>query len=122
MINKYAEILVHQHTIEPTGAQYRTYEWIGRKYWPIFIGDDVRNRLPWSFLEIEKSLDGRVTLCVRKDALLPIGWLIIAKVNTVNVLQWVYYRIIATLMIWGLAYIPNGTIPSWRHIGKKKDE
>ena len=29
-------------------------------------------------------------------------------------------RLVMTLMVWGLAWVPEAEIPSWRHVGKKR--
>ena len=118
-MSNYADILVHQHIIEPTNSVYRTYEWQGENHWPVFVSDNIRNELPWSFIDVERNLASSASLCIRKDALLPFGYAVIVKIKFVDVLRFIYYRTIATLMVWELAYIPSGCIPSWRHIGKK---
>jgi hypothetical protein len=43
-----------------------------------------------------------------------------AKANLRNWTAVFQARLIMTLVVWGLAYVPCGEIPGWRHVGKKE--
>lgn len=116
-----AQIKVSHHEI-CRGRYYETYEWLGKKTDQIFIhGEDNYNlkNLPWKFVEIKTDIWKNGIYYMRKDAMLPIGWLIWLFVRLSNFWNGFSAKMIMTLNVWGLAYTDVGCIPSWKDIGKK---
>ena len=57
----------------------------------------------------------------RADGLNIFVWLWLVVSTTVQRLTgWIYLRVILTLTVWGLAHVPYGERPTWRHVGIKK--
>lgn len=120
----YATIEATRHEIHPTGITHTTYKWIGGKHLPVILDCNERvEDLPWKLVPVHNHTDlyyyGKVTY-IRKDAYIPYGILFNAKQKIKEVVGLVFYRFIATLNVWNLAYTPQGSVPSWRDIGKKR--
>lgn len=79
-------------------------------------------QLPWKLrrLPILDWYDNFNPVFVRSDGwLLPLALLNDFRIRLLKLRTWFVVRLIMTAMVWGLAYIPSGDIPSWRHIGKR---
>jgi hypothetical protein len=125
-IKETAQIVGHQRVNPLTGDTWVEYEWVGS---PSGIASvnwihlDPRYRtLPWP-LEVlgEDWTRCKIFVC-RKDV--AIGYIAnraIAAADRMRVRSlWVWSRLILTLQVWGLAYVPPGSMPSRQHIGKKR--
>lgn len=110
-----ADIEVTRHNINPTNGVYYTYKWIGSKYSPVEISDEIDiSVLPWKLKLIDRFPHKRSALYMRKEFLI-----FTFPYEIKKIFMFIYYRVISTLMVWGLAYTPEGCVPSWKDIGKK---
>lgn len=122
-----AHIICHQHQL-PLGRYYTTYEWEGKKHWPIFIDDRFLGiygvprieHLPWPLELVDRRGDVLISVYMRKDTTIPYWLLTKIKYKIKKFFYPVYCRLILTAMVWGLAYVPDYEVPSWKHLGKKK--
>jgi len=122
-MNEYAQIIGTRHSL-PFGRHYVTYEWLGKPTMPVQIAfgyeDEILGHLPWSLKEVQKDYCHLTTIYVRKDGALAIMaaftaakyWLRCRFIK-------IYHRLIITAMVWGLAYVPEAEVPSWKDIGRK---
>ena len=123
-MNEYAEIHITRHEL-PLGRQHLTFDWIGSPLKPVrisvspFRGFSV-DKLPWPMIKIESDPAWGVDCYLRIDGFLrPWSWLVRFRYWIKRLLEPIYYRLILTAMVWGLAYTPPGTVPSWHDLGKK---
>lgn len=117
-----ARIVCTQHQL-PLGKHYITYEWEGKKHWPVIISDRYLNiyDLPWPLELIDRDWVSSYTgVYMRTDTKFPFWWFTKIRVSIGKLIRPIYYRLILTAMVWGLAYVPNYEAPSWKHLGKKK--
>jgi hypothetical protein len=118
----YSRIISHYHEL-PFGRHYITHEWEGKPNQPAFISyfswTEIKD-YPWPLTKIGDRPEEGGALYARKD-----GWLwansywMRGRLWIRKRLELVYYRLIMTAMVWGLAYVDPGSIPSWRDIGKR---
>ena len=123
-MSEYASIESQYHELQPFGHYY-TYKWIGKRSQPALIDrayleskDSVD--IPWKFILIEYRFNSGHWLVIRRDALFPFGFLVIARMKIQKAWLWFKYRIIITANVWGLAYTRQGNIPSWRDFRKER--
>lgn len=122
MTEKTAQIQATQHEIHPTGERYTTFEWIGERHWPIYISMDIDiSKLPFELVKIGVADNLFDYKYMRKDAYFPYGWIVVIKEKAYRLYMYFFYRIMATLNIWNLAYTPHGQVPSWRDIFRVKN-
>lgn len=123
----YAQILVKRSEIA-RGRYHLEFEWVGSPYWPIrinwqiFESDDFK-QLPWPIKEIENADEWRGTIIktfLRTDVPWHLSWLEWKlRRGLRRLFGLIYERLIISAMVWGLAYVPEGEAPSWKHLGKK---
>ena len=118
-----AYIEIHEERL-PMRGRIRTYYWRGnpagvavvdRKFWA-----DLEKELPWPVVIIEDEVVWQQYRIARTDGanrLFSIYHSIRHKAKTLK--DGFQMRFIVTLMVWGLAYVPENQKPSWRHIGRK---
>ena len=119
-----AQLIGHTKQLPLTGRVI-TYEWQGDRRWPVWVSDIVLETtrfedLPWPLKKIERDPSRRAWLCVRTDVG-PLPYLyhrLRAAIR--DAISPVYYRLILTAHVWGLAYVPQWEAPSWRHLGRKR--
>lgn len=123
-MSNYAHITVTRHEL-PLNRFYETYSWEGKKHWEVvlpfyfYTRHDI-NKFPWPLEVVDYHSDWLDIVCMRKDTAIPYWLFTKIKYKTKKLVYPVYHRIILTAMVWGLAYVPDYEIPSWRHLGKKK--
>jgi len=125
MMSSFAYIECQYHELEPFGHHYYTYKWIGKKNQPILLGIELLESkdtqdIPWKFLLIEHRIESGQWLAIRRDAILPFGWLFVVKVKCHKYWSWFKYRLIITANVWGLAHTRQGNVPSWKDFRRKK--
>jgi len=119
-----AEIIAHYKEL-PRGRFYYEYEWEGNKSglvrinWEFLCRHPFRS-LPWKFMIVEENPG--YYICIRHDVFSGrVKGLYYRFFNFLKrKFRVIYYRIILTLEVWGLAYSEDGGIPSWRDIGRKR--
>ena len=119
-----AMIEITRHEL-PLGRHYLTYKWIGKPWQPVWITelfvDQQLSDFPWKLIEVDRDYSKRAGLYVRADGFWVVTrWMTSLKIGIQKLLGLTYYRLIITAMVWALAYVPQGDIPSWRHLGKKR--
>jgi hypothetical protein len=82
--------------------------------------EQVKYLLPWP-VKVVKDTPARYAVVVaRADGPYFFSWLYhTAKASLRNWTAVFRARLIMTLAVWALAYVPDGEIPSWYHVGKK---
>jgi hypothetical protein len=71
--------------------------------------------------ELTYDFIGDSATYARADGSNVLAWLwLVLSVRMQRVSQEIYYRVVLKLMVWGLARVPQGQRPSWRHIGRRK--
>lgn len=124
-------IVVHERWTHGDGnavaaRKYRTYEWYGPRWGLAWVDERVLDELQalhWPIRVI--GLDWRQAryLVARTDgACLITAWWHDLRMRARNLLALVKARLIITAMVWGLGYVPEGEIPSWRHLFRRPDE
>lgn len=101
---------------------YDTFEWQGEPRWPVIISYDVERdgmlkRFPWPLRKVEDRPWEGCAIYIRTDVYG--GWLarlLVARHLLGQRLLWFYARLIMTAVVWECAYVPFGTIPSWRDL------
>jgi hypothetical protein len=119
-----ADIIITRHNIYHN-YHYYTFKWEGKKTATTLIDREsyelFKNQFPWKLKVIEFNLMANSYVVARKDNVLCINaichWI---KAYAKRITIKTKCRIIITAMIWNLAYVPDGEIPEWKHIGKKK--
>ena len=100
-----ARIEVERHDVCGL-SDYLTYKWIGKRDMPVYISDRMQEErgssIPWKFIKIERHPERRATLCIRRDALLPFGFLVIMSYKVKTFWAGFSCRLILTFEIWGL--------------------
>lgn len=122
-MNEHPFLEITEHEL-PFGKSYRTYHWPAKPWQAVLIGDraiEYRHEMPWKLVEVERYPEWRGSLYVRSDGFLLVTRCLMAvKIKVKKLLELVYYRLILTAMVWGLAYVPDFEAPSWRHLGKQR--
>lgn len=117
----YAEIHAHVETIRPMGRRVVTYEWVGSHKLPVRISGSLPiDDLPFHLIRIDYDYLNDYVVYVRKDSYFPFGFVLHARVKIKNYLWVIFNRFMITLNVWNLAYTPNGFVPSWRDIFRKR--
>lgn len=116
---QYAMIKITMHVTEvlPLRSIYTySYCWIGSPHLPVIVCDEDQhlNALPWPLVKIEDRFEAKGGVYVRRDT--GLWWLWYwGMYRARNVLLPIYYRLIYTAMIWGLARV-DGRVPSWSDV------
>lgn len=116
---QYAYILMSVKEILP-GRYEHTYEWKGDRKWPVILGNGMIQKigeLPWKLRKVEDDIC-RGSIYVRNEPGLYTYWWL--RIHLLNFLRSIQCRLIYTLMVWGLAWVDGGEIPSWRCVGRKR--
>lgn len=121
---EYAEIIVTERTILP-GRVYRTYEWRGSPSARVRLDPRVINFkfLPWRLHRVPGTFDPSryAAEYIRMDA--PFGaaaWTITAGFVWIRqAVSWFTSRMVLTAMVWGIGWVPEGEMPSAKHLFKK---
>jgi len=110
----------------PFGTVRYSYKWVGSPFQPVAISKVLKpefiDNLPWPLVrvDVDDSRPWDVDYYLRIDGFLrPWSWLVRFRYWIKRLLEPIYYRLILTAMVWGLAYTPPGTVPGWRDLGKK---
>lgn len=127
LVENRAHIICHQHQL-PLGKYYTTYEWEGKKNWPIFIDDRFLGiygvprikTFPWPLKLVDRQGDMLISVYMRTDTTFPHWWITKLRISIGKFIHPIYCRLILTAMVWGLAYVPDYEVPSWKHLGKRK--
>ncbi len=103
--------------------KYYTCKWKGPRNGWVCINNELvdgfdRFDFPWPLKKIGYNPECNTTWYVRTDSYT--WWWSYLKLIFRN--RWIHVkmRIIMTLMVWGLAYIPHGEIVGWYQVGRKK--
>ena len=81
--------------------------------------DIAKEQLPWPVRIVKHDWQRKALVIARADGPYILSWLYHTAIAGLRNWTAVFRaRFIITLMGWGLAYVPVGEIPSWRHIGK----
>ncbi len=121
-------MIIVTRTDLPLGRVSFSYEWDGEPNWPIrisgyYLDEHPLETLPWPLMKVEDGerwLDD-AAIYMRKDGRWAIyAWFTKARYSIKKFLHPIYYRLIITAMVWGLAYVPEATVPSWRNLGRKR--
>ncbi|OGH07449.1 MAG: hypothetical protein A2W22_03205 [Candidatus Levybacteria bacterium RBG_16_35_11] len=116
----YADIVITRYKL-PLDRHYCTYKWEGKITYPVIL--DPRwteiDKLPFPLKCIEENYSHK-NVYIRKDAGFGLWWRwVTLKYWLKQKINPIYYRLMITAMVWGLAYVDQGAIPSWRDLGKK---
>jgi hypothetical protein len=134
MKEEWPHIEAYRHTVEPNdiGINYIvTYTWVGSKYATVWVSSDYRTyalpKLPWPVKVLSKpgdSLNDAYEI-VRKDVGWHLWWILVS-IHRKLFRSYAYghfkWRVLKTFEIWGLAYVPEETVLSWRNIGRKHEK
>lgn len=119
-----AKIVWHRHVNPLTGDMWDTPEWVGDPCGMVFIYHSGIDKLLWSYEIVENRLIDRGGYLIIRTDTFPCYVYARFQANCWRFWNWVKSaigaRLILTLHIWGLAYVPYGDIPSWEHIGGKR--
>jgi hypothetical protein len=122
-----AEIEVVRHFLA-FGCQSHSFRWAGPKTAPVFLDGQWEliygpiASLPWKLKRIREDRLGWGGYYIRADGwLYPLAALTDAWIHLKDAGRWVTDRVVLTLMVWGLACVPQSESPSWRHIGRKRE-
>lgn len=120
-IDEFGDVRVYEHERWVDLGKWETYEWSGGPY--LFIALDLIPMLEWAdeyelFIgpyRVEqvqgyRVIDNRVLYRRVPDWKRQITW------RVGQTIKKVHDRFIQTLVVWGLAWVPVGEEPSWRHI------
>lgn len=119
------ECVTHRINVLPGRSEETyTYEWQGPRHLPALVavpgcGNTLAD-MPWPM----RRLGPASAICdyaVRTDyglwTILPYHLL---KWQGKRIASLLKTRVIYTLMVWGLAHVPNSAIAQWKHVGKKR--
>lgn len=102
-------------------------EWVGDPGAPLVIDSwsakNLLPRMPYQFEKIDHDVLYRTETYIRLDAGMWYAYhRFVRDWNNFVLfpLQWVAFRLILTLQVWGLAYIHPCEMPSWDCIGRRK--
>jgi len=116
---EYAEITYRQDYVEllPGRRVYQTVavDWVGPKTLPVRLVHDHDYILPWPLQEVGFDEMSCATLYIRTDVGRP--WLtLFYKTKFYIASLRIRERFILTLMIWGMAKVESGKIPTWSDV------
>ena len=91
---------------------------------PIESEADLPERLsifPWPLRLVSREIDlpWNAAYYVRDDQGVWLYWAVRSRVC--KVWWWFKPRLIYTAVVWGLAYVPAGEAPSWKHLGRRRN-
>ncbi|MBD2005613.1 MULTISPECIES: hypothetical protein [Cyanophyceae] len=116
-------ILVRSHINPLDGSVYKTYEWQDTSA-PVRINRELYPEIK-DLWQIEVIKEDRLYLtCIRTDT--PFPWYAYHRFqrDICKLVDFFKYeigcRLILTAQVWGLAYVPPGEVPNWKHLGKKR--
>jgi hypothetical protein len=123
----YAEIII-THNELPLGRHYLSYEWKGKPTQLVRIsrkaidfGELDIDKIPWPLAQVDEDYQWGITYYARKDAWFGLyRWLVVFRYFLRRKVELIYYRLLLTAMVWGLAWIPQSEIPTWRHLGRRR--
>lgn len=138
-MQKTAQIICHRAELLPGRFAY-SYEWGGPRSWPVEIDypslremlgreevpkdqvwpDEISGVLPWKLRLVGEHVNFAYNsaIYVRADSGSWLFWK--AEEVARRCQRWLMFRLIFTLMVWGLAYVEPGEITSWQCIGRKR--
>lgn len=119
---------------------YADYEWTGSRHGAAWVDMPTLQRLtqrkiqaevdlparlmcfPWPLRLVNQEIDfiRNAARYVREDS--PWWWLWPLRFRLAQRWRWLNVRLIYTAVVWGLAHVPEGSVPSWRHLGIKRDD
>jgi len=120
-----ADILVKEHRL-PWGRRTFTFEWVGPATGVVEMDWDAwerfyKGKLPWPLRVVAEDLLAAKVYVARVDEPYHLSWAYHAtRAWLQRTLGLLWARCILTLMVWGLAWVPEGEIPSRKHIGRKR--
>ncbi len=122
-----AQVIITTNEL-PLGRVSYSFQWEGEPNWPIsisryFLDEFPLETMPWPLMKVREgeSILDDYAIYMRKDGHWAIyAWFTKARYSIKRFLQPIYCRLIITAMVWGLAYVPEATVPSWRNLGRKR--
>lgn len=117
-----AQILVQETTL-PFGRRHRSYEWQGSRFATAEVSFGLyvplKKEAPWPLKVVGDDFQNGRRIIARADGAAAFSWLYHSAVGwwsrTTGLTK---SRLIITLMVWNLAYVPEGGMPDWCHVGK----
>jgi hypothetical protein len=116
---------IRVETITVLNRRILTFFWEGPRTATVLVSmdlwEEVKEQLPWKVRIVGKDERRYAFIIARADGPYFFSWLYhTAKAHLWNWTAGFKARLVMTLVVWNLAYVPDGEIPGWRHVGKRE--
>jgi hypothetical protein len=126
--SEFATIRATRHDNPLGGEPTFSFEWVGSPHAPVRVTDYFRpflsnSNFPFKLEKVDKYPVVGVTLYRRTDVLINlrlIQFLEARWLNHCEAFDGFQMRLIMTLHVWGLAYVPEWETPSWSCVGRRR--
>lgn len=105
---------------EATDRIIRSYEWTGDPRAPICIDERTLPHLPWPMARVSTTNHATRSAYFLRLDVPGAWWRRHAHRARFWWMEWLTPRVVFTCELWGLAHVPPGEIPRWRHIGRRR--
>jgi len=106
-------------------GRYCTFKWVGPRTGTALINirwyKEYKDSLPWPVTIISHDFRKNSYEVARVDGLLKLSTVHHIAVSFLKEkTALIRSRIFLTAMVWGLAHVPDGVVPCWRHLFRRK--